>query len=187
MTEKPTTSGVTTGAGLHQRASASGTDDASLGEFANFHEGYVRHYIALADTKAALLFGLTSTFIAYMFSKPAFHALLFEPTCAWPTWLAWASVALIAAGAGFSAWVIAPRLKTTGEGLVFFGAVRAHTDASAYVAAVRSVSADLLADARLKHCYDISAVCWRKYQNLRWAIWLGVAGLVGALPLLASL
>jgi hypothetical protein len=187
MTEKPTTSGVTTGDGPRQRANASGTDDASLAEFANFHEGYVRHYIALADTKAALLFGLASTLIAYMFSKSAFHALLFKPTCAWPNWLAWASIVLLAAGAGFSAWVIAPRLKTTGEGLVFFGAVRAHTDASAFVEAVRSASADRLADARLRHCYDVSAVCWRKYQNLRWAIWLGVAGLVAALPLLASL
>ena len=155
MTDKPTTSGVTTAGGPHQRANASGADDALLGEFANFHEGYVRHYIALADTKAALLFGLASTFIAYLFSKPVFHALLFKPTCAWPTWLAWVSIALLAAGAGFSAWVIAPRLKTTSEGLVFFGAVRAHTDASTYVEAVRSAGADRLADARLRHCFDI--------------------------------
>ena len=66
-----------------------------------------------------------------------------------------ATIALLAAGAGFSAWVIAPRLKTTSEGLVFFGAVRAHTDASTYVEAVRSAGADRLADARLRHCFDI--------------------------------
>jgi Family of unknown function (DUF5706) len=186
MTEQPITSGDTTAAGPRRRANASGTTDAPLAEFANFHEGYVRHYISLADTKAAVLFGLTSTFIAYLFSKPVFHALLFKATCAWPSWLAWASTVLLAAGAGHAAWVIAPRLKTTGEGIVFFGSVRAQADANRYVEVVRSAGVDRLIDARLRHCYDVSEVCWRKYQNLRRAIWLSVAGLVGALPLLAS-
>jgi Family of unknown function (DUF5706) len=186
MTDKPITSGDTMAAGPRQRSSASGSKHAPLAEFANFQEGYVRHYISLADTKASLLFGLASAFIAYLFSKPVFHALLFNPTCTLPSWLAWASTGLLAAGAGYAAWVIAPRLKTTGEGLVFFGAVRAHADAGAYAEAVRSAGADGLADARLRHCYDVSGVCWRKYQNLRRAICLSVAGLMGALPLLAS-
>ena len=95
--------------------------------------------------------------------------------------------AILAAGAGLSAWVIAPRLKSTGEGLVFFGAVWAHTDASAYVEVLRSASADRLAGARLRRRCDLSAVFWRKYLDLRLAIWLCFAGLVGALPLLASL
>ncbi|MDP9412779.1 MAG: DUF5706 domain-containing protein [Pseudomonadota bacterium] len=162
------------------------TAEASLGEFASFHEGYVRHYITLADTKAAVLLGLTSTFIGFLFSKPAFHDLLFSPTCSWRSWLAWASTALLVAGAGFAAWVITPRLRQTSEGLVFFGAVRAYPSHVAYAQAVRSAGGDQLTEARLRHCYDVSAVCWRKYHNLRLAICFSVAGFASSLPLLGS-
>lgn len=34
-------------------------------EFASFHEGYVRHYIALADTKAGVIFTLAAGVIGY--------------------------------------------------------------------------------------------------------------------------
>lgn len=193
MTDKPITSGAMTAAGSRPRASPKRVDDgkssgdALLADFAGFHEGYVRHYIALADTKAAVLFGLASAFITFLFSKPAFHALLFKSTCSWPSWVAWICIALLITGAGIAAWVIAPRLKTTGEGLVFFGAVRAHSSGEDYVNAVRSAGADRLAEAQLRHCYDVSAVCWRKYQNLRRAIWLSVAGLAASLPLLGSI
>lgn len=156
-------------------------------EFANFQESYVRHYIGLADTKAALLLGLMSTFIAHLFSKPEFNSLIFKPTCTWPSWLAWTSTISIIAGAGFASWVIAPRLKSTGEGLVFFGAVRAHKKSGAYVNAVRLAGPDQLAEARLRHCFDVSDVCWRKYFHLRLAIWLSVAGLVISLPLLGQI
>ncbi|PXA92012.1 hypothetical protein DMC47_24805 [Nostoc sp. 3335mG] len=161
--------------------------ETALAEFAGFHEGYVRHYIALADTKAAILLGLTSTFIAFLFSRPSFHDVLFKPSCSWQTWLVWAAVALLLIGSGFAARVIAPRLKHTGEGLVFFGAVRAYSSAEAYADAVRSAGQDRLDDARLQHCYDVSAVCWRKYHSLRLAIWLSLAGFVASLPLIASI
>ncbi|WP_168727536.1 MULTISPECIES: Pycsar system effector family protein [Sphingomonas] len=175
------------GDGTLHGASAVPATDAPLAEFASFHEGYLHNYVSLADTKATVLLGLVGTFIAYLFSKPTFTAFLFKPACTPSSWLAWASIVLLAAGAGSAAWVVAPRLKTTGEGLVFFGAVRAHVDAAAYAAAVRSAGANLLEDAWLRHCYDVSEVCWHKYQNLRRAIWLSIAGLVAALPLLASI
>lgn len=193
MTDEPTTSGDITGAGLHPSAKAKRVansksfTDPSFAEFAGFHEGYVRHYIALADTKAAIVLGLASTFIAFLFSKAAFQFLLFNPTCAWQSCVAWICVALLIASGGFSAWVIAPRLKTTGEGLVFFGSVQAHSDSKSYANAVRSAGVDLLIEARLRHCYDVSSVCWRKYYNLRLAIWLSVAGLLASLPLLGSI
>ena len=190
--DKPTTSGDTTDAGRRRRAKpkipqTNATEGTTLlSEFAGFHEGYVRNYIALADTKAAIVFGLSSTFITFLFSKPGFHTLLFEPTCTWSTGFAWTSTVSLVSGAAFAAWVISPRLKHTSEGLVFFGAVRAYPSSMAYVDAIRSAGADRLADARLMHCYNVSDVCWRKYQTLRRAIWLSLAGLTASLPLLGS-
>lgn len=154
-------------------------------DFAGFHESYVRHYIALADTKAAVVFGLASSVIAFLFAKQAYHDLLFEPVWAWRTALAYAVALLLVGGAGCAAWVIAPRLPHTGEGLVFFGAVRRYSSGTAYASAIGCESEAGLALARLRHCYDVSGVCWRKYVSLRRALWLTVAGIAAALPLLA--
>lgn len=190
MTDANITSGDLTVGGNPRRDSPDlvgqlyNSDEALLSDFANFQEGYVRHYIALSDTKAGILFGFVSTFIAFIFSKPIFSTLLFNSTQRWESWVAWVCAALLITSASLAAWVIAPRLKTTGEGLIFFGAVSAHSSSETYLGAVRSAGAARLAEARLMHCYDVSAVCWRKYHNLRVAIWLSVAGLAVSLPLL---
>ncbi len=190
---KPTTSGDTPVAGSRQPSQTRKSDvtkidvEASLAEFASFHEGYLRHYVALADTKAVVLFGLVTTFVTFLFSKSGFQLLVFEPSCHWRSVLAWASAVLLIVGAGLGTWVIAPRLKHTGEGLVFFGAVRAHAHGEAYAQAVRAARGERLNDARLRHCYDVSNICWNKYQNLRLAIWVSALGLVLALPLLGSI
>lgn len=154
-------------------------------DFANFHEGYVRHYIALADTKATVVFGLASSVIAFLFARQGFHDLLFDPACTRQTALAYVVALLLLAGAGCAALTIAPRLPNTGEGLVFFGAVRRHTDGYAYASAIGREDEAGLALARLRHCYDVSTVCWRKYISLRRALWLTVIGIAAALPLLA--
>jgi hypothetical protein len=145
--------------------------------FASFHEAYVRSYIALADTKAAVIFAVASSLVAYLFSNAAFHALLFAPTQSWATGLACLTSAALICAAGFAAWVIAPRTPHTGEGLVFFGAVRAYPNDAAYVQAVRNSSEAELTEARLRHCYNVSDVCWKKYRVLRSSIWSGVVGL----------
>lgn len=193
MTEDRTTFGNTSVAGTRpaaktkQAKSAKLSNDAVLADFASFHEGYVRHYVALADTKAGLVFSLAIAFVAFLFSKPAFLKLLLKPTCTWQSWTAGLCVALIISGASLAAWVISPRLKSTGEGLVFFGAVGKHPDSDAYVNAVRAAGVERLIEARLVHCYDVSAICWHKYRLLTAAFWLSVCGLVASLPLLGSI
>lgn len=154
-------------------------------EFANFHEGYVRSYITLADTKAAVVFALTSSVIAYLFSSSNFHALLFRPTSSLPTALAYGTSIAFVLSAALAAWVIVPRTPHTGEGLVFFGAVRNYPTDEAYVRAVRESTESELTQARLRHCYNVSTVCWRKYRALKWAIWFSVLGLALLLVTLA--
>jgi hypothetical protein len=154
-------------------------------DFANFHEGYVRSYISLADTKAGIIFALTSSIIAYLFSDAHFHKLLFMPTRSWSTGLAYISSSALLLAATFSAWVIAPRTLHTGEGLVFFGSVSRYRSDLAYVRAVRESSEAELTEARLRHCYNVSQVCWRKYRVLRSAIWSGAIGLLLLLGTLA--
>lgn len=146
-------------------------------EFAEFHEGYISRYIELADTKAAWAFAIASGSIAYIVGSelPGFLAI--------PWSLRWISfivtVALFLASATYSFLVIAPRLGSSGETVVYFEAVAKRKSADDYVKDVASKNEAELAEARLKHCYDISRICTRKYGFLRRAALLGVPALAG--------
>jgi hypothetical protein len=63
---------------------------------------------------------------------------------------------------------------------VFFGSVAKKPSADAYVAELSSKSVEDLTSARLKHSYDISNVCARKYSLLKNAMWFALPGLVCA-------
>jgi Family of unknown function (DUF5706) len=95
------------------------------------------------------------------------------------------TAALLVTSATFSFLVIAPRLgSTSGESLVYFGAVAERKTVDEYVRAVGSQSEAQLTEARLKHCYEISRICDRKYSLLGAAIVVGIPALVGLAALL---
>lgn len=187
MMDGPTPSGDTTAGGRRRRTTASQSDAVRLTEFATFQEGYVRHYIALADGKAVAFISLVGAFLGYLFSKPAFCKFLAAPACEWSNVFAWISAVLLMAAAMCLVLVIAPRIGATHDGLVFYGSVVGQQTAQAYVTAIRTADTDQIADERLRHCYDVSAVCWRKYRILRAAIWLAAAGFISALPLMSKI
>lgn len=156
--------------------------EAHHGEFASFHEQYVRHYIQLADAKAGLSFGLISAVLGYLVSKDEIQTLILEPACSAQFGVAAITILLLLAAAACAFAVIAPRLSSpTGEGIVFFGAVAQRASGNDYVADVASRSPAELTALRLKHCFDTSKVCDRKYGLLKAAIWLALPGLFFAL------
>lgn len=151
-------------------------------EFADFHEGYVRHYINLADTKAAWTFTIASGLLAYLFSRDSVQLALLDPKLSLSNALLLLSTLLLVLSAFYSFRVVAPRLiSQSGEGLIFFGSVARKRDADAYVTAVAAANKCVLTEARLKHCYDVSRVCADKYASLKKAIWLGLPGLAAAM------
>jgi hypothetical protein len=150
--------------------------------FAEFHEGYVRHYISLADTKAAWAFTVASGAIAFVFSRTESRAELLHPQWSVETTLVWAAISFLCLSALFSFLVISPRRSSSSaDGIVFFGHVAAKANADAYISAVADHDQASLAAERLAHCYDISRVCASKYTALRAAIWFGLLGIVFAL------
>lgn len=159
---------------------------AARAEFAGFLEAYVRHYISQADAKAGILFGVLASSIGYLFARPGFHNLIFRPRWEWPGALALPCAALFLSAAVAALLVVAPRMGRPGTGIVFFGSVTRFADADAYVAAVRELDRNGLVAARLRHGYDVSGVCWRKYRMLGTAAWIAGAAFVLALPLLAA-
>lgn len=117
--------------------------------------------------------------LAFLFSQNASQILLLSPQWSRQMAVLLVGIGLLIASAFFSFRVVAPRLKSpSGEGVVFFGAVAAQRSAGEYVSAVAARDKRALTEARLKHCYDVSTVCSRKYQNLKWALWLGLPGLL---------
>jgi hypothetical protein len=102
------------------------------------------------------------------------------PVSGFPFLLFSATMLLLVISAACSFLVIAPRLTSSiDEGIVYFGAVARRKSADEYVRDISSKSENDLTEARLKHCYDISGICARKYKYLRNAIWFGLPGLVG--------
>ena len=150
-------------------------------EFATFHEGYVGRYIALADTKASWAFAIASGVLAYLLSKSTLRAQLLDPEWTSHFMILLGPLALLSASAICSLLVITPRLSNSGEGLVFWGAVSKWPDSTRYVEEVGRRSEAQLTELRLRHCFDLSKLCARKYEYLRKGIVLGVAGLVSAL------
>lgn len=152
------------------------------GEFASFHEQYVRHYIQLADAKAGLCFSLISAVLGYLVSKNEVQMVILNPSCTAKFSVVAVAMLLLLASAICAFAVIAPRLSSpTGEGIVFFGAVAKQASGNEYVAEVASRSQAELAALRLKHCFDTSTVCDRKYALLKAAIWLALPALALAL------
>lgn len=151
-------------------------------DFAEFHEGYVRHYIQFADTKAGVCFAVISAVLDYLVSKDEVQKLILEPEWSFPFEISAAALVVLLVSAAFSFAVIAPRLGSkSAEGIVFFGAVAGKETSEAFVLDVATSSEPALTTARLKHCYDTSKICARKYLLLRVAIWSAMPGLILAL------
>ncbi len=155
--------------------------------FAEFHEGYVRHYIGLADTKSAWTFTISAGLIAYVIGSDKFQGVLMGPVWSPQFVFLGATVIFLVLSAFCSFLVIAPSLaSSSGEGIVHFRAVASRTSADEYVRDIASRSEENLTAARLKHCYDISGICARKYRYLKGAIWLVLPALVGMAVVLLS-
>lgn len=147
-------------------------------DFAGFQEDYVRHYISLADTKAAWTFTIASGVLVYLIGTDKTKDALLAPVLSWPYASLIASVLLLVVSAFFSFRVVAPRLASnSGEGIVFFGSVAAKDDAASFVSEVAAHDPAEITEARLIHCFDVSKVCDGKYASLKKAIWIGLPAL----------
>jgi hypothetical protein len=155
-------------------------------EFVQFHEGYIRHYIALADTKAAFIFGVSATFLAYFFSRSDVAALIHSPFFTSQHLILLVVVLFLGLAIFCSVWVVMPRTTYSGEGLVNFGAVAAYKDGNSYLDRVSRCSESELIAARVRHAYDVSVICFRKYEALRKSFWFGILGLFSSLPFLST-
>jgi hypothetical protein len=157
--------------------------EAHHSEFATFHEGYVRHYIQLADAKAGVGFGMISGVLVYLLGKDTVRDVLLHPALTAKFGITLMAVLFLIASAMSAFLVIAPRLASSpgDAGLVFFGDVAGRASGDEYVSEVASRSESDLTASRLRHCFNVARVCTRKYALLKKSIWLALPGLTLAM------
>lgn len=157
---------------------ASQLENAHL-SFADFHQNYVTGYIQLADTKATWVFAVASGLIAYVFSDSSIQGAIQFQGWDWLTVLICVTVVLLVSTAVLSFVVIAPRLSRSRDGVVFFGSVATRASPDEFVREVAGMGESALIEARLRHGYDISKICARKYRFLTAAFRTGFFALIG--------
>jgi len=157
-------------------------------KFAEETHQYVREHIRLADQKAAFFFAGSTALLAYL-HKVGLASRWFVGPAAWSL----AHVLSFLASIGLLLCAIAclvtvmPRLKGSKRGLIFFAAISEYDSSNDYVSEFMKQGLSDLCEAKLKHAYELSAICKRKYDMLRWGQWLGALGLIASLLLLVLL
>lgn len=153
-------------------------------KFAEETHHYVREYIRLADQKATFFFAGSTALLAYLHNLGLTNRWIINPT----TWilidmLAFvATVGLVLCAVACLATVM-PRLDGSKRGLIFFAAIREYESSRDYVSEVMKQSSLDLCEAKLKHTYDLSDVCKKKYDMLKWGQWFGATAIIASLLL----
>jgi hypothetical protein len=150
------------------------------------HE-YVRHYIALADQKAAFVFTASTAMLAYLYGQGAL-ALWQSGLGEWGLWsvVAGGSTLLLGVAALCAGVAVWPRLAGKTDGLVYWKAVAAHSSADEYYGNVRACSDEDLARERLAHTFELARVCDRKYRWVSGSIRASIIGFGAAVLLILS-
>jgi hypothetical protein len=138
--------------------------------FADFHEEYVSKYIQSADVKAAWVFAAATSILTVLFSQTGLSKMILVPDeNIWSLLLIAAAMLCFLIAAISSFLVILPRLKDSGEGLIYFASVAEKKTDRQFAFDVSQKSSDELTDLRLRHTYDLSKVCKRKFELLVYA------------------
>ena len=150
-----------------------------VSEFARHVHLYVQEYIRLADQKAAFIFLFVSALLAFLYNKDLHVGWLRHPQ----HWSALDLCALLSMvslfiALTFAVLVVMPRLAKSHVGYVFFKSVNEFESASKYATSISRENDKQLAMSILKHTYDISRVCSKKYVFFSVAFWTSVIGVL---------
>lgn len=161
------------------------TDSAVDGFLLNTHK-YLREQVVLADAKAALVFGASTTFLAFIVGRATAAGVLpFAQVKPATSLLAIGATALLAISALLAIAVVWPRLGGSASGDIYFRAITNSGSPAAYAEAVLREGAVSPARKVAEHNYELAVVCSAKFALLGHALALGAAGAFLGIVLLA--
>jgi hypothetical protein len=150
--------------------------------FAEFAHQYIREYIAHADRKATFFFTGATALLAFLYNKNL-SARWIKPVMSWNVLdvLTFVTMAALAVGSFLALLVVIPRGRGSRRGFLFWEAIAEYNAGRTYSDDLSRLSAASLFQLEAEHCFDLARICRSKYCLLRWSLWIGAVGLVGAL------
>lgn len=157
-----------------------GSEPASLEaryQFSDAQQSYVTAYIQFADTKCAWSFAASAALVAYLLTSSTSSPLLRHDPGLIPFVFGVGSLLLLISSAGFAFVGMAPRLGATrSTDPFFFGTVARHQSSSDFERQIAGLDLASLVSVRLRHNFDISRICVRKYTYVKRSFWAGILG-----------
>lgn len=154
----------------------------SLNSFAQHTHSYLREYIALADQKAAFVFAVGAGLLVYLYEKSTSQMWL-KSIKEWSLMDAISFIAIfgLAASCVMAIAVVFPKLKGSRRGHIFWSGISEFDTSSEYANSVANLTEASIVDETLKHNYELSSICKRKYSILNISLISGAVGAVFAI------
>lgn len=145
-------------------------------EFAEKANGYITTYIQIADTKAAFFFSVCSAIIAFLHTQ--YGSVIFNlKNLNFFYFFKIINFGCLILAVLFFLLVIRPRLKGSVKGLIFFKSIESYSSSTEYIEDVRNSNEDKIISEKLKHNYELSRICTKKYSYLVFGTWSMYVGL----------
>jgi hypothetical protein len=154
--------------------------------FADQLHHYFTECIRVADQKAAFLFIVSSSILAFLFEHRLDGLLKDADDLRVPeiAIIGICAVTLLAA-VGFAAWVVRPRFrKSHGRHIFWKDAIENFPSPQDYSHSVLSIKTSEFIEEKLQNCHDLALLCQEKYHWLNRAIYVVAAGCISALAAL---
>ncbi len=150
--------------------------------FTDLAHQYIREYIAHADRKATFFFTGATALLAFLYNKNL-SAKWLKPVMTWNILdvLTFVTMAALAIGSFLALLVVIPRRGGSRRGFLFWEAIAEYDTGRTYSDDLSRLSTATLVQVKAEHCFDLAKICRTKYSLLRWSLWIGAVGLIGAL------
>lgn len=154
-------------------------------KYAKHLHSYIREYISAADRKASFVFTIGAALLVYLYEKN----LGVTWVKAVNTWtlnegIIFLAIVGLTISCLLSIMVVVPFLKGSRRGFVFWDSIAEFSNSAEFSNELFKLGDSQLTEEILRHSYELSRVCRRKYLLLNWSLRVGAVGAIFTLLVL---
>jgi hypothetical protein len=136
---------------------------------------YLCHYVDIADTKAAVIIGVSSGFIGFLLTQKVFGCL---------TILLWSSLVFLAICIVICLFAVMPRLYSGGKSLIFWEDIFLKGSFEKYIGELEAMTHSQIEKEYATQNFYLSHILHKKYAAIRLAFHCFSVAVLLALPIL---